>query len=137
VSRRVAFLLPLVLLAGCAPSGGGGVDTGSFQGAEKDVAQALDDLTDAARRKDGGRVCSELLAKALVDKLDANGGCSKALDDQLDDVDVAALDVDDVTVSGNCATAKVRAEFNGDKMTSTLKLALEDRRWRLAGLGGC
>ena len=129
--RHLALLLPLVLLAGCAPSGGTGVDTGKFQGAEKDVANALDELTDAARAKDGQRVCSQVLAKKVVDTLDERGGCAKALDDQLDNIDVFTLDVDDIAVSGTTARARVRSEFNGDKQPRTLVLVNEDRRWRL------
>jgi len=134
VLRRLALLLPLALLAGCAPSGGGGVDTGKFQGEEKNVAQALDDLTDVARRKDGQRACAELLAKKVVDALDARGGCAKALDDQLDDVDVATMDVDDIAIAGNTARARVRSEYDGDKVPRTLVLVREDRRWRLQSL---
>jgi hypothetical protein len=134
MNRRILLLLPLVIVSGCAPANSGGVDTSNFTGAEKAVATTLKDLGDAAQKRDGGRVCSDLLSKRLVDKLDSgNGSCQTALDDQLDDADVFTMDVakDAITVDGNRATAVVRSEFDGDKQPRTLHLALEGRRWRL------
>ena len=134
MSRRILLLLPLVLVAGCAPANSGGVDTSRFTGAEKGVATTLKDLADAGQKRDGGRVCSDLLSKRLVDRLDSgNGSCQTALDDQLDDADVFTLDVakDGITVDGNRATAVARSEFDGNKQPRTLHLVLEGRRWKL------
>ena len=117
------------MLAGCAPSGGGGVDTGSFSGTEKDVASALDDLADAARAGDGQRACSELLSRKRVDALGTN--CRKAMDDQFDNADTFTLDVEDITVSGNTARARVVSDFDGKDATRTLVLVRESNRWRL------
>jgi hypothetical protein len=135
--RRIALLLPLLLLGGCAPTNTGGVDTGKFTGAEKAVATTLDDLADAGQKRDGSRVCADLLSKRLVDKLDSGGGsCQTTLDDQLDDADVFTMDVakDAITVNGNRATALVRSEFDGHKQPRTLHLVLEGRRWKLDGI---
>ena len=71
IVRRVLRPLALLLLvlpvvAGCAPSGGGGVDTGRFSGEERNVAEALDELSDAGRGGDGQQICSELLSRARV-----------------------------------------------------------------------
>ena len=42
MKRWFLLLIPLIGLAGCAPSGAGGVDTGRFKGDAKAVAQTLD-----------------------------------------------------------------------------------------------
>ena len=134
--RALALLLPVLLLAGCAPSGGKGVDTGRFKGTSKDVAQALSDLSDAARRKDGQRACAQLLSRRIVDALDKAGGCQKAMKDQFGDADVFTLDVKAVQVNGDQATARVSSDFNGDKREATIPLVRESGDWRVDQVGG-
>ena len=133
--RLVAVLLPVLALTGCA-SAGGGVDTGRFKGSAKDVAKAIDDLGDAGRRGDAQRICSELLSRRRVDALDRGGKtCSDVVKDQVDDADVFTLDVDAISVSGNRATARVRSQYDGDKVPRTAVLVRESGRWRLDTLG--
>jgi hypothetical protein len=137
--RRIALLLPLLLVSGCAPANSGGVDTGRFTGAEKAVATTLDDLADAGRQRDGARVCAQLLSKRIVDKFDQGGGsCRNVLDDQLDDADVFDIDVakDAIKVTGNSATAEVRSDFDGAKAPRTLRLVREQNRWKLDSISG-
>ena len=131
VKTLLALLLPVLALSGCAPSGGQGVDTGRFQGDSKKVAQALDDLSSAARRKDGQRACAQLLSRRIVDALDKAGGCQKAMDDQFGDADVFKLDVQSITVNGDRATARVKSDFNGTKRVSTIPLVRETNSWRV------
>jgi hypothetical protein len=110
------------------------VNTGHFTGASKAVATTLKDLADAGRRKDGARVCAQLLSKRRVDALDRRGGCPNALNVQLDEVDVFDMNVDSIRVDSaqpTRATARVRSNFNGKKLPRTLVLVLEQRRWRL------
>jgi hypothetical protein len=137
--RRIALLLPLLLVSGCAPASSGGVDTGRFTGSEKAVATTLDDLADAGRKRDGARACAQLLSHRIVDKLDqARGSCRTALDDQLDDADVFDIDVaaGAIKVTGATATARVRSNFDGHKVERTLRLVLEQRRWKLDSVSG-
>jgi len=135
MNRRFLALIPLIGLAGCGPSGASGVDAGRFKGDAKAVAQTLDDLATAGRKKDGKRACAELLSHRRVDALDKAGGCRKALDDQFDDADVFKLDVTSIKVSGDRAIARVLSDFDGDKRPRTLTLLREDRRWRLDSVG--
>jgi hypothetical protein len=135
VLRPLALLLPVLVLTGCAPSAGQGVDTGRFQGASKDVAKALDDLTDAARRKDGQRACAQLLSRRIVDALDKAGGCQKAMKEQFGDADVSTLDVKSIQVDGDRATARVESDFDGDKRVSTIPLVRESNSWRVDQTG--
>ena len=132
MSRLLPLLVLVAALSGCASSGGGGVDTGRFKGAQKDVATALDDLTDAARNRDGARVCAQLLSRRLVDALAR--GCRTAVDDQLEDADVFDLDVDTIRVTGNRAVAQVKSDVAGKKTARTLVLVREGARWRLDGV---
>jgi hypothetical protein len=131
--RRIAPLLLLALLVGgCSAAGSSGVDTKKYNGASKAVATTLNDLADAGRKKDGGRVCSQLLSSRRVDQLDRTAGsCRSALDNQLDDADVFDMDVDSIRVAGNRATARVRSNFDGHKQPRTLGLVLEQNHWRL------
>jgi hypothetical protein len=137
--RPIALLLPLLLVSGCAPANSGGVDTGRFTGAEKAVATTLSDLADAGRKRDGARVCAQLLSKRIVDRLDqGTNSCRNALDDQLDAADTFDINVGagDIKVTGATATARVRSDFNGKKVPRTLRLVLEQRRWRLDSVSG-
>ena len=129
------MLIPLIGLAGCAPSGGTGVDTGRFQGDAKAVAQTLDDFSAAGRKKDGQRACAELLSHRRVDALDKAAGCRKAMEDQFGDADVFKLDVKSIQVSGDRASARVLSDFDGHQRASTILLVREDRRWRLDSVG--
>ena len=137
MNRPLALLLPLLVVAGCAPANSGGVDTGRFSGAEKSVATTLDDLADAGRKRDGARVCAQLLSKRLVDRLDSAGGsCQTAMKNQLEDADVFDVDVakDAIAVNGAKATALVRTNYDGKKTPRTVRLVLEDGRWKLDGV---
>jgi hypothetical protein len=82
-------------------------------------------------------MCAQLLSKRLVDRLDSAGGsCRTALENQLDDADVFDVDVakDAITVDGSTATARVRSNYDGNKTPRTLRLVLEQRRWKLDGI---
>ena len=133
VPRRFLLLAPLILLAGCAPAGNTGVNTGHFQGDSKAVAQVLSDFSDAASHKDGKRACARLLASDLVHRLGPR--CAQVMKDQFDDADTFKLDVQSIGVNGDTATARVSSDVNGDKTPATLTLKREAGGWRLAGLG--
>jgi hypothetical protein len=129
--RRPVLLAPLLALAlgGCAAAGGTGVNTGDFKGDQKAVAQTLSDLSDAARSKDGGRACSQILSHAIVDALGAN--CAKALKDQFDDADTFKFDVKSIDVQGDRASARVLSDVNGTKRPATIALVRQGRGWRV------
>ena len=130
---RVALTLIALLLA--AVAAGCGVDNNSapkFQGAERDVAQAIDDLGSAAKRKNEAKICTDLLTKELAASLKSAGtDCETEMSDALADSDDYDLTVKDVTISGPTATAVVE---NNDK-TATLKLQKVGQDWRVASFG--
>jgi hypothetical protein len=132
--RRLALLVPLLAVAGCAPAGSTGVNTTSFKGDAKAVATTLNDLSSAARSKDGKKACSQLLSRAVVGALGAN--CTKVMNDQFDDADTFKLDVLSIAVRGDRATARVRSDFNGTKRVTALPLVREGGSWRVDRVAG-
>jgi hypothetical protein len=128
----------LTLTALCALALGGCTTTGTtgskkFSGAQADVAKTISDLQTAAQRKDATKICTQLLAKVLVTKLDAPGtSCSQEIDKAVSDSDEFSLQVQSVTVTGAQATAKVRQGKNG--AIRTMDLTREANRWKVSSL---
>jgi hypothetical protein len=135
--RPLLRLLPLVLaaaLAGCAQAPS---STGNLKGAEKDVAATVEALQTDAQSHKPAKICSDVLSRALAEKLKSSGGdCVDEMDKLTSDADDYALKVSDVTITGSTATARVKARKGGkDNAVTTFSLALEDGKWRLTNLG--
>jgi hypothetical protein len=126
--------LPLVLSA-CGQAAKD--SAGNFQGAQKAVAQTVDDLQSASRKHDGARICATLLAPALVAQVKkASGGdCEQGIKDALSDADSFDLQVKKVTVSGAKATAVVKSEGGDKDRVDTLELVKDGKVWKIATLG--
>jgi hypothetical protein len=131
--RRLVLPLALVLavaLAGCTSSNGTSASK-KFTGASADVSKAVGDLQSAGQRKDATKLCTELLARELVSKLDSSGtNCKDELKKALADADEFKLSVRDVEVNGNEATATVRQGDDGP--TRAVRFVKEDNRWKAA-----
>jgi hypothetical protein len=132
--RRLALPLLLLLaaiLSGCAATGSSS-SSKKFAGAAGDVSKAVDDLQAAGQRKDAGKLCTQLLARSLVSQIGESGAtCKSELDKALADSDDFKLDVRDVNVNGNKATATV---LQGDPgSTRTIEFVREDNRWKATG----
>ena len=127
-------LLLAAAVAGCAqaPSSGG-----NFKGAKKEVADTIEQLQTAAQNRKPADICSEVLARALVDKLKTSGNaCVDEMEKIVNDADDFELDVTAVTITGTTATATVKARKGGrDNTVTTLALAREDGQWRLTSFG--
>jgi hypothetical protein len=135
--RPLLRLLPLLLvaaLAGCAQAPS---STGSFKGAEKAVAQTIEQLQTSASSHKPSQICSDVLSRALVDKLKTAGSdCVEEMDKLTGDADDYKLDVKDVTITGNTATARVKGRKGGsDNTLTTFGLTREDGKWRLSNFG--
>jgi uncharacterized protein YceK len=127
-----ALLLTLAV-AGCTSTTSSSSSASKFSGTEADVAKVVEDLQTAGQRKDAAKVCSQLLAKSLVTKLDGDGtSCTQEMDHAAADADDFDLDVRDVTVSGDSATAKVQRGSDGP--TATFTFVREANRWKIASL---
>ena len=134
LSSLLSVAVLAALLAGCGAGSAGSAD--DFRnGDEKAVAQVVDDLSQAARDRDGREVCTSLLAKEAVAKLqDGTRDCAAVMQDQLSDASPNyVVDVQDVTVTGDTATAKVESPVFGEQRTQTLRFVREGQAWRLAG----
>ena len=106
-----------------------------FKGEQKAVAQSLDDFSKAARDSDEKEICTSLLARSLVRRLDATRQrCVGAVSDQLDAAGDDKLDVKTIVISEGTATATVVSKVDGDDKRQTITLVDEDGRWRLSGV---
>ncbi len=114
---------------------------GDFQGEQKAVAQAVEDLQSASSKGDRDKICDELLAPALANKIKARDtakapSCANALKDSLRDADSYELQVKKVAISGSTATATVESDAGGDaKQTDTLTLTKSGAAWKVSALG--
>ena len=134
--RSLAALCLLALaLAGC---GSAPRDSAKdFKGDERDVADVVERLEKAARDDDPGIVCKALLSSKLLTALRAQGtNCNTGVKEAFKDADSLDLTVDDVSVSGSTATAKVKYRSLSDDRTATLSLQREGSAWKIASLGG-
>ena len=133
MKRRLA-ILPLLLLAGCGASTQPS-SAEEFPGEERAVAQKVEDLQEAGERRQPETICSEILARSLVQRLEAAGtDCTQEMQKAIEDADDYALDVTDVTISGSTATVEVRRGEDGP--SETMEFRQEGGQWRATSLGG-
>ena len=129
----LCLLAPVLAAGGCTTANT--ASSGDFSGAEGDVAKVVSDLRSAGQRKDGDKICSQLLARSLVSRLDSSGtACRQEMTKAARDADEFALDVRDVTVTGDQATAQVRQGTDGP--TATFRFVRESGRWKISELSG-
>ena len=135
--RSLARLLPLALAAVLAGCGQAPTSANDFKGTEKAVAQTIEDLQSDAQNRKPSAICRDVLSRALADKLKSAGNdCAGEMEKITGDADDFELKVTDVTVTGDTATAKVKARRGDDKNASTtFSLVREDGDWRLNSLG--
>ena len=128
--RPLATCLTLLLLAsGC---GGTASSAGDFEGAEAEVATAIEDLQQAATDGEERRICRQLLSAELARSA---GDCNAAVQQALDDADTNELTVQDVRVTGTTATARVETGTR-EQQTETFQLVREGDSWRISSFGG-
>ena len=134
----VARILTVVLVAaalgvaGCTSSTGS--TSGKFTGAQGDIAQVVSDLAKDGQRKDAQKICTEILARELVDKLNQAGtSCGQEMDKAIADADDFDLSVQKVTVNGSSATAVVRRGKDGP--SATFRFVREGGKWKATDFG--
>ena len=123
-----------LLLAGC---GGEASSAEKFEGDQRAVAEAVEEIQMAGERRDAEKMCRELLARSLRDKLgEAGSSCDKEVEKAIEDADAFDLEVREVTVTGTTARVQVRGDIGSEQRTDTLELVKEDGRWRLSSING-
>ena len=102
---------------------------------QRDVAQKVEDLEDAGKRNKPDEICSNILAKNLVNQLDAAGtDCQTEMKKAIEDANDFDLDVEKVTITGSTATAEVKRGKDGP--TEKMEFARENGQWRATSLSG-
>ena len=129
--------LPLLLAAAIAGCGQAQSSAGDFKGAEKDVADTVEQLETSAQNRKPEDICSEVLARGLVERLKGSGNdCVDEMERITGDADDFELDVTKVAISGTTATASVKAlRGDRDNTVTNFTLVREDGKWRLSDFG--
>jgi hypothetical protein len=125
----------MMCLFAAAALGLGGCGSGPSD--EQQVRSAVLAFGRATADKDYRRMCDDLLAPRLVDKINQAGlPCEAALQKGLGDVKDPKLTLGRITVAGDSATAEVRTSARGQAPSrDTLKLTKVGGRWKIASLG--
>src|SRR3954452_7422421 len=108
--RRVHALITVaaagLAFAGCSatpPSSAGG-----FKGAERDVAQVVDDMQKAGRTGKPDKLCDDIFTADLANRFKAGTAtCVDEVEKAMRDVNDYDIKVADVTITGDTAIAKV------------------------------
>jgi hypothetical protein len=140
---RLAVLPPLaVVVAALSIAGCGGTDNSKdYNGASKDVATAIDDISSHARKLEARKICDGFMTAELRAKLAARAkpagrgtDCADQLKDSLRDIDVFDVDVQSIRVTGSGATAKVKIKTSADPDPVGTLTFVNQRGWRLSEL---
>jgi hypothetical protein len=119
-------LLTAALLAGCGTS------------ARDAVKAKVEQYANATRKHDYKTICTQVLAPALVQRLDAFGvGCEQAMAIAYRSVKDATLGVGKVTVSGKSASVIVLSlAANQPSSLRTIRLVETSQGWRVSSVAG-
>jgi ketosteroid isomerase-like protein len=119
----------VALALGLAACGGGPSD-------EDQVRTTVREFAAATAAKDYQRLCDDLLAPSLIEKVKQAGlPCEVALEQGLGDVRSPQLTLGAIAVKGDTATADVRTTAAGQPPSrDTLKLQRVRGKWKIASL---
>jgi hypothetical protein len=96
----------------------------------------VDKLQTAGETGDAGKICDDLIAKELRDQIqEAGSTCEQELDKAIKDADDFDLEVEDVTIQGDTATAKVKGRDRGEERVRDFEFVREGGGWRATSLG--
>jgi hypothetical protein len=102
------------------------------------VRDTLSAFGQASAEHDYRRVCADLLAKPVIDAVRGAGlSCESAMKTALQGVQSPKLEVGQVTIKGNRASAKVHTPAaNQPASDDTVALVREGADWKIGALGG-
>ena len=131
----VTCFLALALALSACGSGAPRDSAEDFGGQERAVADAVEAMETAARDDDPTELCTKLLSERLLSTLEQQGtNCTTAVRDAFEDASSKDLTVEDVTISGTTATAKVTSGTGSNEKTDTLELERAGSTWRISSL---
>ena len=128
--RRLLLLLLVLVaaLSGCTAAGQS-TSAGDFKGAERDVAQVVDDLKST---DDATEICSQILTAEFAKSLEADGhDCVEEVRATIRDTADPGMKVRDVTITGSTARAEVRQEDT----SATFEFERDGQTWRISSFG--
>ncbi len=129
-----AFCLLAVMVAGCGAAPQDSAE--EFSGEQRAVAAVVERLEEAARDDEATVVCSRLLSDSLLETLRKQGtNCRTGVREAFRDADSLDLTVDDVEISGDNATAKVKHRSRDGEKTATLEFERDGNAWKISSLG--
>jgi hypothetical protein len=106
-----------------------------FSGVERAVAATVENIENAARDNDADRFCTRLLSDRLLATLKQQGtDCTTAVREAFKDASSKDLTVEDVSISGDTATAKVISGTGSNEKTDTLRLEKAEAGWKISSL---
>ena len=136
--RRGALILSSLFLSlavgGCSLTGATTASTGSFTGAQGQVAVALNLLSSDASGANAKDICEHVFDTAVVKKLGNTTTCTTDVTAQLKTIGDFTLTIKTIVVTGSKATATVQTEDNGTKVIKTVLLHQQSGSWRLASV---
>jgi hypothetical protein len=134
--RRLLLPALLALSALAAGCGSAASSSGDFQGQEKAVADQVEKIQSAGESRNAKELCDQVLAASLRDAIaNAGSSCEVELDKAIRDADDFNLDVEDVTITGDTAVAKVKTGSGDDAPTRDFEFEKEGNSWRATSLG--
>lgn len=123
---------PAALLAAAALATAGCGETPVTE----EVRAAVEGFEEASADRDVQRLCDELLARELVQRVEAAGiPCEQALRQGLSSVRSPEVEIRSVVVNGDKALAEVRSRAAGQEPSQdTIELVREAGSWRITSL---
>ena len=136
-ARKHLLLLCAPLLAtGLGACGSTTVSTDKFKGEQQKVAQTVSNLQSHATALEQKKICGQDLSSATVARLNtAPGGCKKAIETQLKEIDNFEATVESIQITGASANARVKSVQAGKKGIDTLTLVKEGGKWKISSVG--
>ena len=133
----LAMLCLPVALGGCALSRSQTATNSKIpKGTPPQIGVVINDLASDADGLNSTTICNSVLSSALAAKLNAGGGCTKAVGGQLKTIDDFTLTIEGVKWNSRTATAAVQTIVNGKHQTQTLDLVNQQHGgWRINSLG--
>lgn len=134
IKRHVAALGAAVLLAGAAGCGTA-TSTSKFHGESHAVAQRISEFQSHASGSSHSEICKSDLSAALRARLTTpHRSCTKAIEEQLRQVDTFEVEIQSISLAGTRASARVKSTWSGKQSATTLSLVKEAGSWRIAAL---